>query len=73
MPEGDDVAEQIIKGIYKLERVENDKSKLNVQLMGSGTILNEVRKAAQILCEDYNVSSDVIGDLVQRAGREGQT
>ena len=59
MPEGDDVAEQIIKGIYKLERVENDKSKLNVQLMGSGTILNEVRKAAQILCEDYNVSSDV--------------
>lgn len=27
MPEGDDVAEQIIKGIYKLERVENDKSK----------------------------------------------
>jgi pyruvate dehydrogenase E1 component len=27
--------------------------------MGSGTILNEVRKAAQILSEDYKVSSDV--------------
>jgi len=73
MPEGDDVAEQIIKGIYKLERVENDKSKLNVQLMGSGTILNEVRKAAQTLCEDYNVSSDVYSvTSFNELAREGQ-
>ena len=73
MPEGDDVAEQIIKGIYKLERVENDKSKLNVQLMGSGTILNEVRKAAQILCDDYNVSSDVYSvTSFNELAREGQ-
>ncbi|AEA99130.1 pyruvate dehydrogenase (acetyl-transferring), homodimeric type [Alteromonas mediterranea] len=73
MPEGDDVAEQIIKGIYKLERVENDKSKLNVQLMGSGTILNEVRKAAQILCEDYSVSSDVYSvTSFNELAREGQ-
>ena len=73
MPEGDDVAEQIIKGIYKLERVENDKSKLNVQLMGSGTILNEVRKAAQILCNDYNVSSDVYSvTSFNELAREGQ-
>ena len=27
--------------------------------MGSGTILNEVRKAAQILADDYGVASDV--------------
>ena len=73
MPEGDDIAEQIIKGIYKLERVENDKSTLNVQLMGSGTILNEVRKAAQILCEDYNVSSDVYSvTSFNELAREGQ-
>ena len=73
MPEGDDIAEQIIKGIYKLERVENDKSKLNVQLMGSGTILNEVRKAAQILCDDYNVSSDVYSvTSFNELAREGQ-
>ena len=73
MPEGDDIAEQIIKGIYKLERVENDKSALNVQLMGSGTILNEVRKAAQILCEDYNVSSDVYSvTSFNELAREGQ-
>ena len=73
MPEGDDIAEQIIKGIYKLERVENDKSTFNVQLMGSGTILNEVRKAAQILCEDYNVSSDVYSvTSFNELAREGQ-
>ena len=73
MPEGDDIAEQIIKGIYKLERVENDKSTLDVQLMGSGTILNEVRKAAQILCEDYNVSSDVYSvTSFNELAREGQ-
>ena len=73
MPEGDDVADQIIKGIYKLERVENKKTKTNVQLMGSGTILNEVRKAAQILCDDYNVSSDVYSvTSFNELAREGQ-
>ena len=73
MPEGDDVAADIIKGIYKLERVEAKKAKSNVQLMGSGTILNEVRKAAQILSEDYNVSSDVYSvTSFNELAREGQ-
>ena len=71
--EGDKVAEDIIKGIYKLERVEAKKAKANVQLMGSGTILNEVRKAAQILSEDYNVSSDVYSvTSFNELAREGQ-
>ena len=73
MPEGDDVAADIIKGIYKLERVEAKKAAANVQLMGSGTILNEVRKAAQILSEDYNVSSDVYSvTSFNELAREGQ-
>ena len=76
MPESKDVAEQIIKGIYKLERIEakvKAKAKSNVQLMGSGTILNEVRKAAQILSEDYNVSSDVYSvTSFNELAREGQ-
>ncbi|MFD2178774.1 pyruvate dehydrogenase (acetyl-transferring), homodimeric type [Veronia pacifica] len=55
MPEG--AEEGIRKGIYKLETLAGDKSK--VQLMGSGTILNEVRKAATILSEEYGVASDV--------------
>jgi pyruvate dehydrogenase E1 component len=76
MPENDQVVEQIIKGIYQLERVEakgKAKAKSNVQLMGSGTILNEVRKAAQILSEDYKVSSDVYSvTSFNELAREGQ-
>ncbi|MDG2668530.1 pyruvate dehydrogenase (acetyl-transferring), homodimeric type, partial [Vibrio parahaemolyticus] len=55
MPEG--AEEGIRKGIYKLETYTGDKAK--VQLMSSGTIMNEVRKAAQILSEEYGVASDV--------------
>ncbi|UXI01660.1 pyruvate dehydrogenase (acetyl-transferring), homodimeric type [Photobacterium sp. TY1-4] len=55
MPEGSE--EGIRKGIYKLESYAGDKSK--VQLMSSGTIMNEVRKAAQILSDDYGIASDV--------------
>ena len=71
--EGEQVAKDIIKGIYKLERVEAKKAAANVQLMGSGTILNEVRKAAQILSDDYNVSSDVYSvTSFNELAREGQ-
>jgi pyruvate dehydrogenase E1 component len=55
MPEG--AEEGIRQGIYKLESYAGDKGK--VQLMSSGTIMNEVRKAAQILSDDYGVASDV--------------
>ncbi|WP_462170154.1 pyruvate dehydrogenase (acetyl-transferring), homodimeric type [Pseudoalteromonas xiamenensis] len=55
MPEG--AEEGIRKGIYKLETLAGDKAQ--VQLLGSGTILNEVRKAAQILSEEYGIGSDV--------------
>ncbi|WP_438862823.1 pyruvate dehydrogenase (acetyl-transferring), homodimeric type [Neptunicella sp.] len=73
IPEDPAIAEQIIKGIYKLERVESKKAKSNVQLLGSGTILNEVRKAAQILSTDYNVSSDVYSvTSFNELAREGQ-
>ncbi|ATF08549.1 pyruvate dehydrogenase (acetyl-transferring), homodimeric type [Candidatus Enterovibrio altilux] len=54
MPEG---AEQGIRnGIYKLESYAGANK---VQLMSSGTIMNEVRKAAQILSDEYGVASDV--------------
>ncbi|MFZ1292509.1 MAG: pyruvate dehydrogenase (acetyl-transferring), homodimeric type [Melioribacteraceae bacterium] len=56
MPEG--VEDGIIKGMYKYKVSEN-KSKLKVHLLGSGSILNEVLKAQTILEKDYNVSADV--------------
>ncbi|EOA6542590.1 TPA: pyruvate dehydrogenase (acetyl-transferring), homodimeric type [Vibrio vulnificus] len=55
MPEG--AEEGIRKGIYKLETYTGPKGK--VQLLSSGTIMNEVRKAAQILSDEYGIASDV--------------
>jgi len=49
------------------------KAKANVQLMGSGTILLQVREAAQILAKDYGVSSDVYSvTSFNELAREGQ-
>jgi len=55
MPKG--VEEGICKGIYKLLSQKGKKTK--VQLLGSGTILNEVIKASEILSEKYEIGSDV--------------
>jgi len=57
MPEG--VAEGVLKGMYRLESVGDGAGGKRVRLLGSGTILREVRKAARRLHDDYGVSSDV--------------
>lgn len=57
MPEG--VKEGIVKGAYKLIASSKPASKKKVNLLGSGTILNEVIKAQQILEERYGVNADV--------------
>lgn len=59
MPSGKDVKEGILKGMYKFKASDKKSSKLKAQLFGSGTILNEVIKAAQILEDDYRVACDV--------------
>jgi pyruvate dehydrogenase E1 component len=69
MPEGAEAG--IIKGIYKFSQ--GGKAKLRVQLMGAGTILNEVREAALILKETYSVESDIWSlTSVNEITREGQ-
>jgi len=55
LPKGSE--EGIIKGIYCLEEGEEKGPK--VQLMGSGTILREVIKAAALLKDDFAINSDV--------------
>ncbi|ROU01651.1 pyruvate dehydrogenase (acetyl-transferring), homodimeric type [Marinobacter sp. R17] len=61
MPKG--VEDGIVRGIYKLEshgaKKGAKKAKHSVRLLGSGVILNEVREAAKILAEKYEVGSDV--------------
>lgn len=55
MPKG--AEEGIIKGLYPL--MESADAEHKVQLMGSGTILNEVIAAKKMLEEDFGVLSDV--------------
>lgn len=56
MPEG---AEQgIVEGMYCLQTVAPDAA-LQVQLLGSGTILREVIAAADLLKNDFNVGSEL--------------
>jgi pyruvate dehydrogenase E1 component len=60
MPEG--AEEGIIKGLYRFRAA--DTSALGakaprVQLLGSGTILNEVIAAAELLATDFGVAADI--------------
>jgi len=57
MPEG--VKDGILKGMYKYKSSAKKNVKAKAHLMGSGTILNEVIKAQEILENDYGVSADV--------------
>jgi pyruvate dehydrogenase E1 component len=57
MPEG--AEEGILKGIYLFKKSDLPKAKARVQLLGSGPMVNEARKAAQILAEKYAVAADV--------------
>lgn len=57
MPDG--VKEGILKGMYRFKTSTMKDKKLKANLFGSGTILNEVIKAAEILEKDYKVAADV--------------
>ncbi|MDQ2075352.1 pyruvate dehydrogenase (acetyl-transferring), homodimeric type [Marinimicrobium sp. ABcell2] len=70
MPKG--AEEGIIKGMYQLEKG-TGKKKNRVQLMGSGTILQEVRAAAEILRKDFSVEADVWSmTSINELTRDGQ-
>jgi pyruvate dehydrogenase E1 component len=57
MPDG--AQEGILRGMYPLREAPKRSRKPVVQLMGSGTILNEVIAAADLLESDWGVLSDV--------------
>jgi pyruvate dehydrogenase E1 component len=56
MPMG--AEEGIIKGLYRLKKT-SSPAKKHVNLMGSGTILVQALKAAQLLEDDFGVTSDI--------------
>jgi pyruvate dehydrogenase E1 component len=66
MPEGDGVAERILKGMYLFREGGparkargRAKPRPRVQLLGSGTILREVIAGADLLADDFGVDADV--------------
>jgi len=59
IPEGKKVKEGIIKGMYLFRPSSLDKGELKVNLLGSGSLLNEALKAQTILEQDFNIRADV--------------
>lgn len=59
MPDIPNIKEGILKGMYKFKQSDLKNAKANANLLGSGTILNEVMKAADILEKDYKVATNV--------------
>ena len=57
MPAG--VRSGIIKGLYRFKEAGAAEGEHRAQLLGSGAILNEVLKAADILADRYAVAADV--------------
>jgi pyruvate dehydrogenase E1 component len=56
MPDG--VKDGILRGIYRFEAAQK-KRKHHVQLFGSGSIMNQVLRARDMLAEKFDVSADV--------------
>ena len=70
MPEG--AVPGILKGMYQLRQHGDDETN-KVRLLGSGTILREIEAAAQMLHEDYGVTTEVWSvTSFNELAREGQ-
>jgi len=56
---GEHVREGITKGLYPFKTVRPEGAKHEVQILGSGVILNEALRGQQILAENYGIASTV--------------
>ena len=54
-----DVKDSVLRGLYKLQSRGDDSDDIRVRLIGSGTILNEVIAAADILLNEFTINSDI--------------
>lgn len=59
MPDREDVAQDIIRGLYLFRRSSAASAMPRVQLIGAGTIFNEVIAAASLLEADWSVAADL--------------
>jgi pyruvate dehydrogenase E1 component len=58
-PMPQDIEEGILRGAYRFRPPLQEKAKPVLHLLGSGTILNEVLRAQEMLAEKYDVAADV--------------
>ena len=59
MPDGPDVREGILSGLYLFKPSQKNDTKLQAQLFGSGAIMFEVLKAQEILESKFGVAANV--------------
>jgi pyruvate dehydrogenase E1 component len=59
MPDGAEVRDGILKGLYLFKPSQKKDTKLRAQLFGSGAIMFEVLKAQEILESKYGIAADV--------------
>jgi pyruvate dehydrogenase E1 component len=55
----ENIREGIIRGLYPFRRATPDGAQLEVQILGSGVIINEALRAQSILAEKYKIASTV--------------
>ncbi|RMF11876.1 MAG: pyruvate dehydrogenase (acetyl-transferring), homodimeric type [Candidatus Dadabacteria bacterium] len=58
-PETDELERGVLAGLYRYRFAADPDAPLRVQLLGSGPILNEVIRAAELLAEHFDVQADV--------------
>jgi pyruvate dehydrogenase E1 component len=58
IPKDKNCEEGILKGMYKIKEFDKFK-KTKIQLLGSGTILREMLKGAEILQNEYQIDSEI--------------
>jgi pyruvate dehydrogenase E1 component len=56
---GEQVRDGIVRGLYPYKTVKPDGAKHEVQILGSGVILNEALRAQQLLAEKFGIASTV--------------
>lgn len=59
LPEGEDIKQGILKGMYKYSASSKSGDNKKVTLLGSGAIFNEAAKAQKILESEYGISADL--------------
>ena len=72
LPKG--AEENVLRGLYLLQKNIDKKAKAKVRLLGSGAILGEALEAAKMLADDFGIAADIYSatsfNLLARDGQD---